>query len=44
MNRIISIDDEKQNEDICDYVFEYRGAEETAKAIIDTLRLDRTND
>ena len=42
VNRIISIDDEKQNEDICDYVFEYRGADETAEAIIDSLHLDRT--
>lgn len=39
VNRIISIDDEKRNEEICDYVFDNVGAEETADNIIDFLKL-----
>ena len=40
VNRIISIDDEKRNEEICDYVFDNIGYDETADAIINALKLN----
>ena len=39
VNRIISIDDEQNNEDICDHVVPNTGYDETAEAIIKLLRL-----
>ena len=39
VNRIISIDDERRNEEICDFVVENRGAEETAEKILKLLNI-----
>ena len=41
VNRIISIDDEKRNEEICDYVVSNNGYEQAADEIIDLLNLKR---
>ena len=39
VNRIISIDDERNNEDICDHVVPNTGYDETAESIIKLLNL-----
>ena len=39
VNRIISIDDEKRNEEICDYVIENRTIDEAVDKIIDILAI-----
>ena len=40
VNRLISIDDEKNNEDICDYVIEYDTYDDAADQIIKLLEID----
>ena len=39
VNRLISIEDEKNNEDICDYVIAYDKYEDAVEEIIKTLKL-----
>jgi guanylate kinase len=39
VNRIISIDDERRNEEICDYVVDYTDPEQTADSIIKMLKI-----
>lgn len=43
VNRIISIDAEKRNEEICDYVVPNTGYDETADAILEILQLGGEN-
>ena len=40
VNRIIAIDHEKRNKDICDYVVHNTGYEETADAILALLKME----
>ncbi|MBQ3016953.1 MAG: guanylate kinase [Clostridia bacterium] len=39
VNRIISVDDERRNEEICDFVVDYEGGEATAEAILKLLNI-----
>lgn len=39
VNRIISIDDERRNEEICDYAVDYTGGTSTAEAILKLLNI-----
>ncbi len=39
VNRIVSIDDERRNEEICDFVIDYKGPAESAEAIIKLLKI-----
>ena len=40
VNRIISIDDEKRNEEICDFVVENNNSDEAVEALLKYLKLD----
>ena len=39
VNRLRSLESERKNAEVCDYIVEYRSCEDTVKQIIDTLEL-----